>query len=78
MDLTLTDLTIIIELVEKEMNDLAQVMNNSENEQLAEDSAICLVQVGNVAGKLKFHYEKLWSPDCNYQSYENLIKSVEK
>lgn len=76
MELTLSDLTVVIELVQKEMNELKHVMDTSDDEQLAEDSAICLVQVGNVAGKLKSQYEKLWSPDCNYRPYEEVIRSV--
>lgn len=76
MELNLTDLSIMIALVEKEMHELAYVMNHSDDEQLADDSAICLVQAGNAAGKLKRQYEALWSPDCNYQSYEELIQSM--
>lgn len=76
MELNLSDLTVLIELTQKEINELKQVMDHTDDDQLAEDCAICLVQVGNVAGKLKSQYEELWTHDSNYGSYEDLINST--
>ena len=75
MELNLSDLTVLIELTQKEISELKQVMDQTDDDQLSEDSAICLVQIGNVAGKLKNQYEKLWTPNCNYPSYEELLLS---
>lgn len=78
MELNLSDLTVLIELTQKELNELKHVVDNTDDEQLAEDCAICLVQVGNAAGKLKSLYESLWTPDSNYGSYEDLIESTSR
>mgnify|MGYP000607399474 CR=1 FL=1 len=78
MNLSLTDLSILIELTEKELTDLHSVINNENaDEELRDANAEYSVQVGNTAGILKAQYKSLWSPDCNFQSYEDLIKEIE-
>lgn len=76
MELSLSDLTVLVELTQKELNELTHVVENTDDEQLAEDCAIYLVQVGNTAGKLKSLYENLWTPDSNYGTYDDLIDST--
>lgn len=76
MDLTLSDLSTLIRLVEKESQELEKLIKNSDGEILEEDVAKCLVEVGNVEGKLKRQYESLWSSDCNYSSYQELLDSM--
>ena len=77
MDLTLSDLSTLIRLVEKESQELEKLIKNSGGEILEEDIAKCLVEVGNVEGKLKRQYESLWSSGCNYSSYQELLDSMQ-
>lgn len=73
MRFTLSELTTLIRLVEKEEIDLhAQI--DSEDETISDDAADLSVHVGKISGKLKELYESEWSEGSNHPPYENILK----
>lgn len=70
-NLTLSDLCIIISLLEKELD---QIHSNieSDDDDVANDAAELSLPHGNASAKLKVIYESLWSEDCNYPPYGQL------
>ncbi|WP_196138331.1 hypothetical protein [Aliikangiella sp. G2MR2-5] len=76
MDLSLADLSILIELTEREMIELQSLIDNSPSQEIVNDSGESLVTVSITASKLKKLYEQKWSPDCNYCSYKELVRAA--
>lgn len=72
-NLTLSDLCVIIPLLEKELD---QIHNDieSEDDNVSNDAAELSIPYGNTAAKLKNLYESIWSEDCNYPSYRQLVE----
>lgn len=73
MILTLSELSTLIRLVDKEESDL-HVQIDSEDEQISDDAADLSVHVGKISGKLKELYESEWSEGSNHSPYEEILK----
>lgn len=75
MSLSLSDLTLIIPLVEAELDKLHAVLNDPNvNGQAADDAAEMSVLYGNASGNLQELYENLRQPGSNFPTYEELAK----
>ena len=75
MSLTLSDLALIIPLVEAELDKLHAILNdNNADEKTADDAAELSVLYGNASGNLKELYESLRQPGSNFPTYEELAK----
>ena len=75
MNFTLSELTTLIRLVEREEAKL-HLQISSENEELSDDTSDLSVHVGKISGKLKELYDSNWSEGSNHPSYEDVLKSV--
>lgn len=73
MSFTLSELALLIRLVEKEELELHALIR-SDNEQVSDDASDRSIQVGKLAGKLKELYESQWSNGCNHPEYGEIIK----
>lgn len=71
--LTLSDLCILIHVLEKELDHIYRSIN-SEDENVSNDASELSIPYGSAASKLETIYKSLWSEDDNYPSYEELIK----
>lgn len=71
-DFTLSDLCILIPLLEKELDQI-HLDIESENEATSNDAADLSVSYGQTSSKLEKAYRELWQEGCNYPSYEQLI-----
>lgn len=75
MPLTLSDLTLLIPLVEAELDKLHTILNDpNASEKAADDAAELSVLYGNASGNLKELYESLRQPGSNFPTYEKLAK----
>lgn len=72
-NLTLSDLCIIIPLLERELDKIHSNIE-SDDDDVSNDAAELSVPYGNTSAKLKMIYESLWSEDCNYPPYAQLVK----
>ena len=73
MSFTLSELSTLIRLVEKEEIELhAQI--ESEDEEVSDDATDLSIHVGKIAGKLKELYESQWSEGSNHLPYEKLLR----
>ena len=75
MSLTLNDLTLLIELVERELIDLSE--NITEDAEFADDYKELFVQVGVTSDNLRAQYKSQWTEDSGFPSYEDLIVEIE-
>jgi hypothetical protein len=71
--LTLSDLCVIIPLLEKELDQI-HIDIESEDDEVSNDAAELSAPYGNTSTKLKEIYESMWSEDCNYPPYQQLVK----
>jgi hypothetical protein len=76
MHLTLNDLTLLIELVERELADLHE--NITKDTEYADDYKELLVQVGITSDNLRTQYKSQWSEDSGFPSYEELLVEIEE
>lgn len=76
MHLSLNDLTLLIELVERELADLNE--NITKDSEYAEDYKELLVQVGVTSDNLRTEYKSQWSEDSGFPSYEELLVEIEE
>ena len=76
MHLTLNDLTLLIELVERELVDINQ--NIIEDAEFADDYKELLVQVGVTSDNLRAQYKSQWSEDSGLPSYDELLVEIEE
>ena len=75
MSLTLSDLALIIPLVEAELDKLHAILNDANaSDKAADDAAEMSVLYGNTSGNLQELYETLRQPDSNFPTYEELAK----
>jgi len=72
-NLTLLDLSVIIPLLEQELDKIHQDID-AEDDNISSDAAELSVPYGETASKLERAYKLLWSEDTNYPIYEELIK----
>jgi len=73
--LTLSDLALIIPLVEAELDKCHAVINDpNASDKAADDAAEMSVLYGNTAGNLQALYETLRQPGSNFPTYEALTK----
>ena len=72
-NITLSDLSIIIPLLDKELDQLHLDMD-SDDESVSNDASELSIPYGATAAKLESIYKSLWSEDVNYPSFEDLIK----
>lgn len=72
-NITLSDLCIIIPLLEKELDQLHRDMN-SDDDAVSNDASELSIPYGATAEKLKSIYKSLWVENVNYPSYEELLK----
>ena len=72
MNFTLSELTTLIRLVEKEDNYL-HTQIESDGEKTSDDAADLSVHVGKISGKLKELYESQWSEGSNHVTYEEIL-----
>ena len=75
MSLTLNDLTLLIELVERELIYLSE--NITEDAEFADDYKELFVQVGVTSDNLRAQYKSQWTEDSGFPSYEDLIVEIE-
>jgi len=76
MPLTLNDLTLLIELVERELVDLNENITNDK--EFADDYKELLVQVGVTSDNLRAEYKSQWNQESGFPSYEELIAEIEE
>lgn len=75
MSLSLSDLTLIIPLVEAELDKLQAILNDaSANAEATDNAAEMSVLYGNASGNLQELYENLRQPGSNFPTYEELAK----
>ncbi|HVK98215.1 MAG TPA: hypothetical protein VM553_00310 [Dongiaceae bacterium] len=75
MSLTLSDLTLIIPLVDAELDKLHDILNDTNaDEEAADNAAEMSVLYGNTAGNLQELYESLRQPGSNFPTYDELTK----
>ena len=75
MSLTLSDLTLIIPLIESELDKCHAVLNDpNASDKAADDAAEMSVLYGNTSGNLQGLYESLRQPGSNFPPYEELAK----
>lgn len=72
MSLSISDLALIIPLVEKELDSLHEVINGSD-EAAADDAADIATALGNTSAKLEELYTEQRKDGSNYPSYKDLI-----
>ena len=75
MPLTLNDLTLLIELVERELVDLNE--NITQDAEFADDYKELVVQVGVTSDNLRAEYVSQWTEDSGFPSYDELIAEIE-
>ncbi len=76
MLLTLNDLALLIELVERELVDISDnIINDAE---FADDYKALLVQVGVTSDNLRAEYKSQWNEDSGFPSYEELVAEIEE
>lgn len=76
MHLTLNDLTLLIELVERELADLNENIN--QDAEFADDYKELLVQVGITSDNLRTEYKSQWSEESGFPSYDELLAEIEE
>lgn len=76
MHLTLNDLTLLIELVERELADINQ--NIIEDTEFADDYKELLVQVGVTSDNLRAQYKSQWNEGSGFPSYDELLVEIEE
>ena len=77
MKLTLSELSTLIELTELKQKELLKSINDPNiSDDIADADAELLVQIGNTTASLESQYNDLWSKDCNYASYDDLLKRI--
>ncbi len=71
-NLTLSDLCVVIPLLEKELD---RIHHDSEqgNQQESDDKSELSIVYGATAAKLEQLYKSLWEEGSNYPSYDELI-----
>lgn len=75
MPLTLNDLSLLIELVERELLDLSENITNDA--EFADDYKELFVQVGVTSDNLRAQYKSQWTEDSDLPPYEDLIAEIE-
>ena len=79
MELGLTDLTVLIQLAQKEQNRLQKIINSSaSSEEEIDDSGEYSMLVSNAQEILKQQYEAQWSADCDFPGYQELMAHIDK
>lgn len=73
MKFTLSELSTLIRLVEKEETELHRQID-SDDEDISDSAADLSIHVGKIAGKLKDFYESEWSEGSNHPPYDEVIK----
>lgn len=73
MKFTLSELSTLIKLVEKEETELHKQID-SDDESISDSAADLSVHVGKISGKLKELYESEWSEGSNHPPYEEVLK----
>ena len=74
MSLDLSDLLILVRLIENEKTDLYLSVENDEGEaDPNSDTNKILLVVNQTSAKLKQQYEELWNADSEYPSYDKLL-----
>ncbi|RYG44751.1 MAG: hypothetical protein EOO01_18915 [Chitinophagaceae bacterium] len=76
MSLTLNDLTLLIELVERELVDLSD--NIANDAEFADDYKELFVQVGVTSDNLRAEYKSQWTEESGFPTYEDLIVEIEE
>lgn len=74
MHLTLNDLTLLIELVERELADLNE--NITIDKEFADDYKELLIQVGVTSDNLRTEYKSQWREDSGFPSYDELLVEI--
>ena len=77
MSLSLIDLAVLIELVEKQLYEYERQSKNPENsEQIQDDYSELIVTLGATAGNLQDEYEALYFQGTSRPTYEELIDGI--
>lgn len=77
MSLSLIDLAVLIELVEKQLYEYEQQSKNPENsEQTQDDYSELIVTLGTTAGNLQDEYEAQYFEGTSHPTYEELIDGI--
>lgn len=72
-EITLGDLAVLIQVLEKELDSLHQEIE-SEEEAISDDAAELSTPYWLLSMKLKRMYNQLWEEDSNYPPYEELVE----
>ena len=79
MSLNLTDLTLLIELVDTEVNTLGMSKDDENlSQRVRDDDADRWSLMVRLAGNLQDEYESQWREGSNFPSYEELEKRMEQ
>ncbi len=79
MLLNLTDLSLLIELVEEELADLHAVINDENTEKdVIDEMQSLVVQITKTASHLREQYEDLWTEDSDYPHYSALKDAIDQ
>ena len=77
MEFSLSHISMLIELTEKEINQLKQVIDNPDSsDEEVDDSGELSTQYLSLSSALASAYKNQWSPDSNYPDYEKLIARI--
>ena len=71
-ELTLSDLCILVPLIESELDKVHQNIDSTDY-RISNDASELSVLYGETASKLKAIYESLWKEGSNYPSYDELV-----
>lgn len=77
MALSLIDLAVLIELVEKQLDEYEQQSKNPENsEQVQDDYSELIVTLGITAGNLQGEYDAQYFDGTSLPTYDELIDGI--
>lgn len=77
MELSLSHLSLMIELTESEIYRMKSIIDNSSStEEEVDASGEHSMQLLSLSTALAELYKHKWSDNCNYPSYEDLVSSL--
>lgn len=77
MELSLIQIALLIELTDKEIKELKQVIDNpSSSEEEVDDCGELSTQYIALESTLAFLYKSKWAEGCGQPSYEELVKNI--
>ena len=75
--LTQADVFNLIVLVNKELDQLQLIIDNSKDDEEVSDAGEAIIQISRLEPKLKSLYEEQHQADSNFPSYDELMQMLE-